>query len=359
MSEKDAVVPLAVLRQFGDDILQHVGVAPDDAALVADALVKADARGMHSHGITRLPVYTRRILMGGARARTTGRVLSETPATLLLDGEDGIGQVVAARAMRESIRKARTAGTAAVGVRRSNHFGEGAYYVVAAIEAGMIGLITTGGSPNMPYWGAQKPVLGTLPLAVGVPADREPPILLDMAFGTVSKGKILQAAARGERIPADWGVDADGSPTDDPRAILNGGWTLPIGGYKGSGLILIMEILASVLTGANFATEVRDLYGDHAASQGVGHFVLSIDVSAFMPLSEFSERVDRLIRIVKDSGSANAGVLMPGEREHRLALRREEEGVPLPASTLSALVDLAKEVGFNLSTEGGHHLVAN
>jgi LDH2 family malate/lactate/ureidoglycolate dehydrogenase len=356
MSKAELVVPMASLDRFTAELLMHVGVPQADADLIADALVSADARGMQSHGVVRLPVYVRRIVAGGARRGISGTIVKESAATVLLDGQDGIGQVIAARAMREAIRKARDAGAGVVGVRGSNHFGEGAYYVAQAVAEGMIGLITTSGSPNMPYWGAREPVLGTLPLAVGVPAQEEMPIVLDLAFGTVSKGKVIQAAAKGERIPSDWAVDANGDATDDPHAVLDGGWILPIGGYKGSGLILIMEILSAVLTGARFATEVYDLYGDHARPQALGHFAFVIDVEAFMPLDELTGRVDRLIRIIKASGS-DGELLMPGEREQRLFAHRRAAGIPLPTDTIRALGDVAREVGFPITTEGRGFLV--
>jgi LDH2 family malate/lactate/ureidoglycolate dehydrogenase len=358
MSPSDVPIAMQTLNRFALDLLTEVGVPHDDAAIVADALTSADARGMHSHGMVRLPVYVRRIVAGGARMGISGTIVSETAATALLDGEDGIGQVIAARAMQEAIRKAREAGAGVVGVRRSNHFGEGAYYVAQAIAEGMIGLITTSGSPNMPYWGAREPVLGTLPLAVGVPAGDEMPIVLDLAFGMVSKGKVIQAAAKGERIPDNWAVDRNGDATDDPQAVLDGGWILPIGGYKGSGLILIMEVLAAVLTGSRFATEIYDLYGDHSRPQGIGHFAFAIDVRAFMPLEELTERVDRLIRIVKATG-ADGQVLMPGEREQRLLTERRAAGVPLPRDTIKALRDVAEEVGLEIKHEGREFLVTS
>lgn len=358
MSESEPVIPLSVLLRFASDLLSRVGLPDEDAALVADALTSADARGMHSHGMIRLPVYVRRIAAGGARAGTWGTIVSETAATVLLDGEDGVGQLIAARAMREAIRKAREVGAGVVGVRRSNHFGEGAYYVTRAIAEGMIGLITTGGSPNMPYWGGREPVLGTLPVAVGVPAGEELPVVLDLAFGTVSKGKVIQAAVKGDRIPRDWAVDVNGNATDDPRAVLDGGWILPIGGYKGSGLILIMEILSAVLTGARSATDVFDLYAEPARPQGLGHFALAIDVRAFMSLPEFTERVDRLIRIVKAS-AANREVLLPGEREQRLFAHRQTTGIPLPADTIRALSDIAREVGLEMTHEGREFLATS
>ena len=325
-------------------LLVAVGVGDGDARLVADALVAADARGMHSHGVSRLPVYARRIAAGGARAGVAGTLVKETASTAVLDGEDGIGQVIAMRAMREAIHKARATGAGVVAVRRSNHFGEGAHYVAEAVGQGMIGLITTNGSPNMPYWGGRISVLGTLPLAVGVPAGAEPPIILDLAFGTVSKGKILQAAARGDKIPLGWAVDRDGRETDDPNAVLDGGWTLPVGAYKGSGLILIMEVLSAVLSGALVATDVRDLYGAEDEPQGLGHFALALDIGAFIERSTFEARMDGLIRTIKASGDPEA-ILMPGEREHRLAHERAITGVPLPAATIDDLRDLAQTLG--------------
>lgn len=358
MSASEVTIPMRTLAGFTEELLSHVGVPAEDAALVADALTSADARGMHSHGVVRLPIYVRRIVAGGARGGISGAIVRETAATVVLDGQDGIGQVIAARAMREAIRKARAAGAGVVGVRRSNHFGEGAYYVAQAISEGMIGLITTSGSPNMPYWGAREPVLGTLPLAVGVPAGDEMPIVLDLAFGTVSKGKVIQAAAKGERIPNDWAVDSDGNATDDPQAVLDGGWILPIGGYKGSGLILIMEVLAAVLTGSRFATDVYDLYGDQGRPQGLGHFAFAIDVSAFMPLEELTERVDRLIQIIRAS-AVDGEVLMPGEREQRLFAQRQATGIPVPADTIRAMGEVAREVGLEITTEGREFLVTS
>jgi LDH2 family malate/lactate/ureidoglycolate dehydrogenase len=340
----DSVFTYEALSANAVAILRAAGVSDADAELVADALVSADARGMHSHGMTRLAIYTKRILAGGARAGVAGRIVSESAATLVLDGEGGIGQVITARAMREAIDRAREAGAGVVGVRGSNHFGEGAYYVADAVENGMIGLLTTNGSPNMPYHGGTKTVLGTLPLAIGIPAGDEPPIILDLAFGTVSKGKILQAAARGEKIPIGWAVDASGNDTDDPNAVLDGGWTLPIGAYKGSGLILVMEILSAVLTGAQVAGQVGDLYGDPAEPQGLGHFALAIDIARFMPVEHFNARMDELVRSIRASGPPGQ-ILMPGEREHQLSTERRERGVPLPDATVADLRTLADSLG--------------
>jgi LDH2 family malate/lactate/ureidoglycolate dehydrogenase len=340
----DPVFGYATLSRYAVALLGAAGLGDADAALVADALVSADARGMHSHGLSRLPVYIERIRSGGSRAGVTGTVISESAATMLLDGDGGIGQVITARAMREAIAKAREAGAGVVGVRGSNHFGEGAYYVADAVENGMIGLLTTNGSANMPYWGGTKSVLGTLPLAIGIPGGDEPPIVLDLAFGTVSKGKILQAAARGERIPIGWAVDASGQDTDDPQAVLDGGWTLPIGAYKGSGLILVMEVLSAVLTGAHVAGQVGDLYADPSMPQGLGHFALAIDVTRFMPLEHFQQRMDDLIRTIRASGPAGQ-ILMPGEREHQLSLERREHGVPLPEATVTDLRALGERLG--------------
>jgi len=185
-----------VLEKIAYDILTNIGVPGDEAALLAGALISADARGMNSHGLMRLPTYANRIIHGGMRPGKKGRILRETSSTVLLDGEDGIGHVITMRGMDEAMRKARESGAGVVGVTRSNHFGEGAYYIRRAVEQNMIAMLGTNGSPNMPVWGGLTPMTGPHCFAVGIPAGTALPIILDMSWGVVSKGKILYAAER-------------------------------------------------------------------------------------------------------------------------------------------------------------------
>ncbi len=336
------------LEVYTAEIFQRAGVPKDEAERVADALVSADARGMASHGVMRIPMYLKKVRAGGFKSGTKGKVLRETAATMLLDGEDGIGQVITWRAMEEAIQKARQVGAGIVGVTRSNHNGEGAYYALQAVRQDMIGILTTNGSANTPPHGGRTVVAGNLPLTVGVPADKELPIILDMAMCASSKGKIAYAAKKGESIPPGWAVDANGQPTVDPQKVLDGGWILPIGGYKGWGMILILDILAGVLTGGRMGTEITDLFiGEAATPQGLGHFVMAINVAAFMPVAEFKRRMDTRIRSIRQAEllSGFTEILMPGERELRLERERRKNGIPLSVAVLDQVAALAKELG--------------
>jgi LDH2 family malate/lactate/ureidoglycolate dehydrogenase len=340
-------VAVADLTEAIADILVSVDVPESEARIVAEALAAAEARGMASHGAIRLPVYVERIKAGGIRPGRSGVVLKEAPSSLLLDGEDGLGAVLADRGMREAVARASTTGVGVVGIRRSNHFGEAGFFVRTAIDAGMIGLLTTNGSPNMPPWGGTQKLFGTLPLAVGIPTMNHPPLVLDIALGVVSKGKILVAARKGVKIPLDWGVDAAGEPTDDPEKVLDGGWTQPIGGHKGSGLIMMLEVLSGILTGGGIADAIGDLYNDPERPQNLGHFAAAIDVSAFLPVDDFKRGVDHLIDLVKLSPLAlgHDEILIPGEREHRLEMEAHTNGLALEPEARHQLRDLAGAVG--------------
>jgi LDH2 family malate/lactate/ureidoglycolate dehydrogenase len=342
-------VSAEALENKTTQLLRGVGVPEDEAFLFANALVAADARGNNSHGVMRLPVYIDRIRAGGIKPGHKGRILRESGCTMLLDGEDGIGHVVAARAMEEAIRKAQEAGAGLVGVTRSNHFGEAGYYVLQAIEHDMIGIITTNGSPRIPLWGSFSKLTGNLPVAIGVPSAGESPLVLDMALGTVALGKVMYAAEKGEKIPPGWGVDAQGRPTDEPVDVLSGGWTPPIGAYKGSGLMLMAEILSGVLTGGPFADEIGHMYGDPSFPQGLGHFVMAIDVNTFIPIDAFKSRVAALIALINGSELAPGfkEILMPGEREFRTEQARRELGIPLSIAVLDKLRSLAEELGLD------------
>lgn len=347
-STSERVVDAGQLESYVATIFEHGGVPRDEAARVADALVSADARGMTSHGVMRVPMYMIKVRAKGFRAGTKGRVLQETAATMQLDGEDGLGQVITWRAMEEAIRKARSAGVGVVGVTRSNHFGEGAYYALEAIRHDMIGILTTNGSANTPPHGGRSMVAGNLPLTVGVPANKELPLLLDMAMCASSKGRIAYAAKKGESIPAGWAVDANGQATVDPQQVLDGGWILPIGGYKGWGMIMILDVLAGVLTGGPMGPEVTDLFtGAPETPQGLGHFVLVLNIAAFMPVPDFKRRMDQRIRSIKNSERLPGvnEILMPGERELRLERERRAQGIPLSVAVLEQVAAVAKELG--------------
>ena len=346
-AEGDYLIDAARLEALVCAMLTKVGVPAGDAALVARSLIMADLRGMNSHGILRLPIYMDRLKAGGFKPDRKGRIVRETPGTALIDGEDGLGAVLTCRAMDEAISRARTTGIGAAGVFNSNHNGEGAFYALRAIEAGMIGIATTTGSPIMPAWGGKTKITGPLPITVGVPAGEELPVVFDAALGMSSRGKILYYADKGIPLPDGWLVDADGKPTNDGEHVRQGGWILPIGGHKGWGLIAIMEILAGVLTGGALGQDIAELFGDTTKAQKNGHFTIAINVDAFMALDAFKARMDGYIRMVKASelAAGTTEILMPGEIEFRKERDHRANGLPVGRKVVDAMLDSARSVG--------------
>jgi LDH2 family malate/lactate/ureidoglycolate dehydrogenase/quinol monooxygenase YgiN len=344
----ERVVDAKALLLLATDLFERAGVREDEAQIVAHALVQADLRGMQSHGVLRIPIYVEKIRAGGFRAGHKGTVVSESVGTALLDAEDGLGQVVSLRAMDLAIEKAHATGIGAVGVLNSNHFGEAAHYVIEAAKQDMIALIATNGSANMPAWGGVTKMTGPLPFTAAVPRASGSPFVIDTALGVTNRGKLIYLAERGERIPLGWGVDRDAQPTDDPARVLDGGWILPIGGHKGFGITMFLEILSGVLTGARIGSEIRDLYNaPRGQSQGLGHFCIAINPAAFMPLDVFKARMDAMILMVKSSKLAPGvdRMIIPGEPEIETEAKRRREGIPLATSVLDQLNALARELG--------------
>lgn len=342
------VVSAERLRDFAAGVLGACGVPAGDAATAAGILVEADLRGVHSHGVLGLLVYVKRLRAGGIAPRASVTPVKEHGAALLLDGGNGLGQVVGAAAMGHAIARARETGVALVGVRNSNHLGMNGAYAMMPLPHDMIGLVTNAGSGNLlAPWGGIERLLGTNPIAIAVPAGDEPPPVLDMATSQVSKGKIALAAARGEStIPPGWALNVRGEPTTDAREALEG-LLVPVGGYKGAGLSFMTGLLAGVWVGGFFGREVRELFGPPEVPQNTGHLMAAARVDAFIELAEFKRRVDAAIREIRSSARA-AGVeaiLAPGERGHRLAARRRAEGIPLDAEVCRKLEAVADEVG--------------
>ncbi len=331
-------------------MLEQVGVPSPDAVIVANGLINADARGMNSHGILRLPVYIKRLQQGGFSPVSRFDIVQETSGTALIDGGNGLGAVLTTKAMDLAIEKAKQSGVAAVGVRNSNHNGEGAPYVMQAVQADMIGIATTNGSPIMPVWGGKTAFSGPLPITFGIPTAEELPIVLDMALGMSSRGKILYYAEKGLQLPPGWLVDADGAPTTDPNWVKKGGWILPIGGHKGWGLALMCEILSGILTGGKFGRDLTNLYDDLNEGQHNGHFVIALNTETFIGASTFKASMDNYIRQMKGSELAPGvtEILMPGEIEFRKEKKQKAEGIPLSRSVVDELLASARSVGLKM-----------
>ncbi len=318
----------------------------DDAHYVASCLVAAEARGVQSHGIGRIPVYTQRLRLGVVNAKPDLRISAGSGATAHVDGDNGMGYLVARTAMSEAIRRGKAHGISLVLASNSNHFGMAATYLQQAIDAGLAALVLTNAPPLMPVWGGRSAFLGTSPFAFAAPSQSTP-IVLDMATSVVAFGKIRQAARRGEPIPADWALDAQGQATTDPLAAIDG-VVLPMGGPKGSGLGLMMELIAGVMSGSAFGGEVRNQNSDFEQPQDVGHAFITFRPDIAMTLSEYFGRADALVERAKASPLAEGAtnIMMPGEIEAARAKKAQRDGLTISPQDASMLQDellLAKE----------------
>jgi LDH2 family malate/lactate/ureidoglycolate dehydrogenase len=346
MSSQPTYLSADNLRVFARTVFTRYDLPEADAQRVAEGLVKANLRGLDSHGVARIPIYCERLRRRCINPRPVIKIQAVTPVVARVDGDDGIGFVVGERAMDRAIRMAQDYGVALVGVHRSTHYGMAALYVTQAIGAGCIGLAYTNSSPAMPVWGGRTVFLGASPFAAGAPAGRREPYVLDLAMTVIARGKIRLAAQRGDPIPLGLALDADGRPTTDAGKAFEG-VLLPFGGVKGSGIGLLMEILAGVLTGANFGGEVKSLYFDFSGPQNVGHLFMAIKPDLFMPRAQYEARMDTLVERAKACPMADGfeEILMPGEPEARSERQRGRTGIPLTPDVRDALRKEAERAG--------------
>eukprot|EP00930_Biecheleria_cincta_P059703 TRINITY_DN45424_c0_g1_i1.p1 TRINITY_DN45424_c0_g1~~TRINITY_DN45424_c0_g1_i1.p1 ORF type:complete len:414 (-),score=65.80 TRINITY_DN45424_c0_g1_i1:95-1336(-) len=337
------------LRVFVASTFRHLGLPVDDAGLVARCLVHADLWAQSGHGVQRVPMYAGRLRAGVVKPRPDIQIKQTAPSSCLVHGDDGMGFVVATRAMDEAIRIAKTQGVGLAGVHRSTHFGCSAHYVRQALEADMISLVFTNSSPAMPPFGGAKALLGASPFAAGAPSGQSHPLVLDMSTTVIARGKLRLMAQRGEPIPPDVGLDEHGRPTRDGMEAFHG-VTLPFGGAKGAAISLLMDILSGLLTGAGFGGKVRSLYNDTDAPQDVGHFMMCIRPDLFLPsMDVFKARMDELVSILKSQPCAEGfdEVLVPGEPESRAEVDRLARGIPLQDDVVESLRTEAKLTGLD------------
>ncbi len=337
--------PAEELTTFCCAVLERLDVPAADARHVADCLVLAELRGVDSHGVVRLPVYAKRLQAKVVNARPNIRVEPRAAAVSLVDGDNGLGPVVGARAMEEALRLAEASGIGYVGVRGSNHFGAAAYYVAQAIARGYIGCAVSNAPPNMAAFGGRVRFLGTNPMAIGIPAGKERPLLFDASSSVVARGKIIMAAHRNLPIPEGWAIDPEGRPTTDAPAALAGA-VLPFGGPKGSAISFIIDILSGVVTGASFALHLNTLENLNAV-QNLGHVFAAVRTDLFLPQPEFARRMDEILGMLKSSPPA-AGVervRAPGEVEFELEALYRAMGISVPDEVVSQLVELGNQVG--------------
>lgn len=332
--------PLQRLEQFAAEVFVKLDVLPEHAEITARRLVEADLRGRNGHGLIRVPQYVTRIEAGGINLRPDIQLLRETPVSALVDGDNGLGQVVMTLAAETAIEKASLSGMAWVGTVHSNHAGAAGIYTALALEHDLIGMYMAVASANvMPPWGGRERLLGTNPIAIAIPAGDEPPLQLDIATTVASHGTIKVVAQAGESMPEGWVIDAEGDPITDPSK-ANDGFLMPIGGYKGSGLNMALGLLAGVLNDAAFGDDVIDhrAVPDQAANTGQAIFVMRPDL--FRDREDFESAMDAHLRALRETGPPGA-VLIPGERAARLEAEQRGHGVDISPTLLGQLRELA------------------
>src|SRR5437016_1726257 len=297
-SDAPRVAP-AALAAFVKRAFEAAGLPSADAEIAAGLMVEADLRGSDTHGVIRLPLYLRRLKAGGINARPHIRIVEERPATALVDGDNGMGHLVMRFAAMTAIEKAKTSGVAWVGARMSNHAGPAALYAMMPLAHDMIGLYLAVGSNNhLPPWGGLENLLGTNPIAVAIPAQEEPPIVLDMAPTVAAFGKVRLKAQRGEEMPIGWMIGRDGKPLTDPKR-GDDGLLVPIGEYKGYGLSLIIGLLAGTLNRAAFGRDIVDFLKEPGKAANTGHVVIALAIETFAPVDAFKREIDNAVRLMR------------------------------------------------------------
>jgi LDH2 family malate/lactate/ureidoglycolate dehydrogenase len=316
---------------------------------MAPVFVWTDLIGRYLHGISRLPALIKRLRLGLINSPCDPGLVRPTRTLAIIDGKNGFGQYLGYLAMSEAVSMAREHGVGVVGVRGSNHFGAGAYYVNLAASHNQIGIAMSNSVPKVAPYGGAQPVLGTNPFAFGAPALEGRAILADFSTSAIPGSKVLEAIAEARSLPEGLVVDARGKSIVDPHQIGNGA-LLPFGGAKGFCVGLLVEILSGVLTGAGVSHGVASMYEDFSRPANSGHFFIALDLAQFMPLPLYYERISQLIALIKAAGKAGGGeeVLIPGETRWRVFSEQRAKGVFIDQKTAAGLTSLALECGVSV-----------
>ena len=332
-------IPAESLEKFARQIFENAGLPSDHAKIVSDALVTANLRGVDSHGVVRLEPYVKNIEGGGFNPNPDVTVEERAPGTIVVDADDGLGQVATAKAIDAVVEAAAESGSAFATVQNSNHFGTAAYYTQRAASADCIGFAMTNVGPNVAPFGGIDPFFGTNPFGYSIPTNRSFPITLDMATSVVAKGKIHVAEEEGKSIPEDWAMDEQGQPTTEPSKVHA---LRPAGGPKGYGMGLLVDVCSGVLSGMGTSPEVDSLYDDYSEPQRVGHCVGAIDPSLFRDIEAFKADIDELIDRIKSVRTEEGveEVKLPGEIEAETRAKREENGIPIGPGVVDTLENL-------------------
>ena len=338
---------IEALRRFGRSVLAAAGANAEEAAVVTDCLLDAQLRTapFQNQGIIRLTIYARRIREGGITPGAAIGVVRDGPSSALLDGANGFGQVVAHRAMTLAMAKARATGAGAVAARNSNHFGTASYFSLMAARADLVGLALTNASPEIPPWGGSAALVGTNPWSIAVPSGGEHPVVLDISNATSGKGAIRHFAALGRAVPADWAMDREGRPVTDAAAAVDA-LLVPIGGYKGYGIALMIDLLTGGLAGGPAGAAVGSPY-EFGRPQGVSHFMIALDPAAFGGAEALAAAVQGVAGEIRGAPRQPgvAAIYLPGDPEWQREREALERGVALPDDAAMRLRSLAGELG--------------
>lgn len=342
------------LCTFTEEVFIKMGCPPDQARLAAAVLLSADLRGIDSHGVARLSGYVRLWEAGRINATPDVRIVHESPSTAVVDGDSGLGLVVAPFAMQVAIDKARVAGTGWVSVRNSNHFGIAGYHAMKALEHDMIGMAMTNASPLVAPTFATERMLGTNPIAVAIPAKEQPAFVADFATTTAANGKLEILQRKQQEAPLGWIQDKEGTPSSNPNELKSGGALLPLGGdrehgsHKGYCLGAIVDIFSAVLSGANYGPWAPPFVSflpmpPDPVGKGLGHFFGAMRVDAFRPADEFKEHMDTWINRFRnaDTVAGQEKVLIPGDPEREMEADRRITGIPVLAPVVKDLGEVA------------------
>lgn len=358
MSVETKTYPIEFLQAFSTQVFQYFGVPEQQARQAAEVLATGDLRGIESHGVARLRTYFDMLTLGHINPRPVVRVVRESASTATVDGDNGLGLVVGPQANQIAMDKAEQAGTGWVSVRNTNHYGIAGYYVLRALERDMIGWAMTNSTKLVaPIWGADR-MLGTNPIAIAFPGKEEPPIVIDMATSACAYGKIEIARRKQEEIPKGWARDKDGNVAVDPNDMINGGTLSPLGsaremgGHKGYCLASMVDILCSVLSGANWGPFVppfalRQELPARSVGKGIGHFFGAMSIDAFIDVDEFKSQIDDWVRTFRATTPQPGvpAVLIPGDPERESEQGRREQGIPLVMPVVEDLRHVSKETG--------------
>ena len=338
------------LYTFAKNVYLKLGLSEHHADVLSDSLVQADLWGHQSHGVMRTFWYAKRFQSGATNFSSEPNIVINGGAIAVIDGDDGIGQVVAREAMSQAIARAQQHGIGAVAVRNSGHFGTAMYYTRRAAEAGCVAFLSTNASPAMAPWGGREKLIGNNPWSIAAPAGRYPAMVLDIANTAVARGKLYLAKQRGESIPAGWAMTAEGHQTTNPAEGILGN-ILPMAGHKGYAIATMMDVLSGILSGSRFGDGVIGPYVAEGKS-GAGHLAIALNISSFRPFSEYTADMESLIDKIKavDRPPDTEEVFYPGELEARSEKRQLKTGIPIPGKTVAELDAEATVLGVTTLT---------